>query len=185
MQFWKSLRSNFAPEYKPMLFCRNFLRNLAAEYWWNFTPIVRRVLLTRHFHNSLSVYLSVEFESQLGKSEKFNNQGIKENKAFRIPFITKKQLKSRQALHRIFLKPQYKVYRGASILYFNASFSDVPSFSKMSQPPGQNQQMALNSTVYHPCSSRLASRLTLTFIRHLTLIKSNLSKQKKLVFSFE
>ena len=61
---------------------------------------------------------------------------MKENKAFRIPFITKKQLKSRQALHRIFLKPQYKVYRGASILYFNASFSDVPSFSKMSQPPG-------------------------------------------------
>ena len=54
---------------------------------------------------------------------------MKENKAFRIPFITKKQLKSRQALHRIFLKPQYKVYRGVSI-------PDVPSFSKMSQLPG-------------------------------------------------
>ena len=62
---------------------------------------------------------------------------MKENKAFRIPFITKKQLNnSRQALHRIFLKPQYKVYRGASILYFNASVSDVLSFSKISQPPG-------------------------------------------------
>ena len=61
---------------------------------------------------------------------------MKENKAFRIPFITKKQLKRRQALHRIFLKPQYKVYRGASILCFNAPFSDVPSFSKMSQTPG-------------------------------------------------
>ena len=61
---------------------------------------------------------------------------MKENKAFRILFITKKQLKGRQALHRIFLKPQYKVYRGASILYFNASFSDVPSFSKIPQPPG-------------------------------------------------
>ena len=36
---------------------------------------------------------------------------MKENKAFRIPFITKKQLKSRQALRRIFLKPQYKVQR--------------------------------------------------------------------------
>ena len=127
----------------------------------------------------LSVYLFLEFEPQLGKSEKFSNQGMKENKAFRIPFITKKQLKSRQALHRIFLKPQYKVYRGASILYFNASFSDVPSFSKISQPPGQNQQMVLNSVVYHhPCPSRIASRLTLTFIRHLTLINSNLIKQK-------
>ena len=111
---------------------------------------------------------------------------MKKNKAFKIPFITKKQLKSRQALHRIFLKLQYKVYRGASIVYFSASFSDVPSFSKMSQSPGQNQQMVLNSVVYHhPCPSRIASRLTLTFIRHLTLINSNLIKQKKLVFSFE
>ena len=85
---------------------------------------------------------------------------MKENKAFRIPFIIKKQLKSKQALHRIFLKPQYKVYRGASILYCNASFSDVPSFSKMSQPQGLNQQMVLNSVVYHHhCRSRIASRL--------------------------
>ena len=44
---------------------------------------------------------------------------MKENRAFRIPFITKKQSKSRQALHRIFLKPQYEVYIGVSILYFN------------------------------------------------------------------
>ena len=105
---------------------------------------------------------------------------MKENKAFRIPFITKKQLKSRQALHRIFLKPQYKVYRGASILYCNTSLSDVPSFSKMSLPPGKNQQIVLKSVVYHhPCPSRIASRLTLTFIKHLTLINTNLIQQKK------
>ena len=62
---------------------------------------------------------------------------MKENNAFRIPFITKKQLKSsRQALHRTLLKSQYKVYRGASVLYFNTSFYDVPSFSKMPQPQG-------------------------------------------------
>ena len=135
---------------------------------------------------ALVLYLFLEFEPQLGKSEKFNTQGMKENKAFRIPFITKKQLKSRQTLQRIFLKPQYKVYRGASILYCNASFSDVPSFSKMSQPPGQNQQMVLNSVVYHhPCPSRTASTLTLTFISHLTLINTNLIQQKKVVVSFE
>ena len=110
---------------------------------------------------------------------------MKENKTFRIPFITKKkQLKSRQGSHRMFLKPQYKVYGGASILYFNTSFSDVLSFSKISQPPGKNQQM-VNSVAHHPCPSILASRLTLTFIRHLTLINSNLIKQKKLVFSCE
>ena len=106
---------------------------------------------------------------------------MKVNKAFRIPFITKKQLKSRQVLYKIFLKPQYKVWRGASILYFNASFSDVTSFSKIFQPPGLNQQM-VNNVVYHPWPSRLASRLTLKFIRHLTLRNSNLIKQKQISF---
>ena len=66
---------------------------------------------------------------------------MKENKAFRILFITKKQLKSRQGSYRMFLKPQYKVYRGVSILYFNTSFSDVLSILKISQPPVWNQQM--------------------------------------------
>ena len=60
---------------------------------------------------------------------------MKENKAFRILFITKKQLKSRQGSYRMFLKPQYKVYRGVSILYFNTSFSGVLSISKIFQPP--------------------------------------------------
>ena len=60
---------------------------------------------------------------------------MKENKAFRILFITKKQLKSRQGLHRMFLKPQYKVYRGVSILYFNTSFSDVLSIPKNISTP--------------------------------------------------
>ena len=60
---------------------------------------------------------------------------MKENKAFGILFINKKQLKSRQGSHRMFLKPQYKVYRGVSILYFNTSFSDVLSIPKISQPP--------------------------------------------------
>ena len=62
-------------------------------------------------------------------------------------------------------------------------FSDVPCFSKTTQPPGYNQQM-VNSFVYHPCLSRLGSRLTLTFIRHLTLISSNLIKQKKIGLLF-
>ena len=71
---------------------------------------------------------------------------MKENKAFRMPFITKKQLKSRQVLHTIFLEPQYKIYRGASILYLNASFSDVPSFSKILTPrlePTNSKQCCL------------------------------------------
>ena len=60
---------------------------------------------------------------------------MKENKAFRILFIAKKQLKSRQGSYRMFLKPQYKVCRGVSILYFNTSFSDVLSVSELSQLP--------------------------------------------------
>ena len=46
----------------------------------------------RSFDNSLSVYLFLEFEPWLGKSEKLHNQGMKEIKAFSIPFITKKQV---------------------------------------------------------------------------------------------
>ena len=61
---------------------------------------------------------------------------MKENKAFTIPFITKKQLRSRSALHRIFLKHRYEACRGSSIPYLNASVSDVPCFLQMSQPPG-------------------------------------------------
>ena len=64
------------------------------------------------------VYIFLEYEPQLGKAEKFNSQGMKEKKVFRIPFITKKQLQSWQALHIISLKTQYKVQRGASILFF-------------------------------------------------------------------
>ena len=104
-----------------------------SKDWGDVTPIERRVLLTRHFDNSLSVYLFLEFQSQTNQRNSIIKDW-KENKAFRFPFITKKQIKIRQALHRILLKLEYKVQRGASILYFNASFSDVPSFSKMLQP---------------------------------------------------
>ena len=62
-----------------------------SKGWGTLPPIGRRVFLTRHFDNSLSVYLFLESEPWLDKSEKFNNQGMKESKAFRIPFITKKQ----------------------------------------------------------------------------------------------
>ena len=108
---------------------------------------------------------------------------MKENGAARILFKTKKRLKSRQTFHRSFLKPQFKVYRGASIFHFNASFSDVPYFLKISQAPGYNQQM-LNSVVYNLCPSRLALRLTLIFIRHMTWINSNFFKQKKISLLF-
>ena len=53
----------------------------------DFTPNREGLLLPRPFDNSLSVYHFLKFEPQLGKSEKFNNQGMKEHN-FRIPFIT-------------------------------------------------------------------------------------------------
>ena len=42
----------------------------------------------------------------------------------------------------------------------------------------------VSRVVYHFCPSRLASRLTLTFVRRLTLINSNLIKQEKISFLF-
>ena len=52
-----------------------------------------------------------------------------------------------------------------------------------SQPPGLKQQVA-NSLVYHPWLSRLASRLTLTFIRQIELNKCRLNSAKKISFLF-
>ena len=42
--------------------------------------IGKTVLLTSKFGNSSSLYLFLKFESQLGKSEKFNNPDMQENK---------------------------------------------------------------------------------------------------------
>ena len=60
----------------------------------NFAKFLRPPFL-QNTSGRLLLYLFLEFEPLLGKSEKFINQGMKENKAFRIPFINKKQLKSR------------------------------------------------------------------------------------------
>ena len=133
--------------------------------------------LCLRFDSILIVYLFLEFEPQLGKSEKINNQGIKENKAFRIPCITKKQ--GIQSLHRIFLKPQYKVYRGASIFYCNASFSDVPSFFKNVSTPRLEPRNGIKQCCLPPPLSfknRLKANIN---IIHLTLINTNLIQQKE------
>ena len=53
-----------------------------------------------------------------------------------------------------------------------------PLFQNYYNPQVRKQQM-VNSVVYHPCPWRLALRLTFTFNYNLTLINSNLIKQKK------
>ena len=75
---------------------------------------------------------------------------MKENKAFRILFITKKQLKSRQASHRMFLKPQYKAYRGASILFFkNISTPRLePTNGKQCCLPPLSFNLSLKANIY-------------------------------------
>ena len=89
------------------------------------------LLLPRYIDNKLSVHLFHKFEIQLRISEEFKLLELSEF------FLLQK---NRQVLHRIFLKPQYKMQKSASVLCFNASFFDVPSFSKISQPTGQSQQ---------------------------------------------
>ena len=53
-----------------------------------FTPIPG-VLFPVHIRNDLSVCLFLEFESQLGKSEEFNNQRMKENEPLEFFLLTK------------------------------------------------------------------------------------------------
>ena len=140
---------------------------------------------------------------------------MKDNKAFRIPFITKILWKIRQPLHQIFdsialsypprvrvkatvklsatffheessiTKGDYDSAIAPKILWnLNTKYIEVPQFSIVTHPflmfhlfqKCLNTQVRtkkwyiLNSVDYHhPCLSRIASRLTLTFIRHLTL----------------
>ena len=64
------------------------------------------VILPRHIDDSLKMFLFLEFEPQLGKSE---------NRAFKVLFTTKKQT---AFAWNCLEKPQYKSHRGVSILYF-------------------------------------------------------------------
>ena len=59
---------------------------------------------------------------------------MKENKAFRIPFITKKQLKRKQALHRTFLKSQHKYAEVPQSSISTHSFLVFPRFQKYLKP---------------------------------------------------
>ena len=111
---------------------------------------------------------------------------MKEKKDFRIPVIIKRQLKRRQTFHRISLKPQCKVYRGASIRYFNASFSDVLFFFKNISTPRLEPTNGIKQCCLPPLSFKISLNIyeTLTFVRHLTLINRSLIKQKKVyIFS--
>ena len=92
--------------------------------------LMRVLFLLRNIDNSLIVYLFLEFKPQLGKSEKFNNQAMKENRTFRILFIVKKQTGFAWNFIRRYLDP---LFQGNFFLMF-------PLFQKNLNPPSQNQQ---------------------------------------------
>ena len=62
-------------------------------------------------------------------------------------------------------------------------FRMFPLFQKCCNPRLEATN-GVKNVVHHPCPSRIVSRLTLTFIRHPTLINGNLIKQKKISFLF-
>ena len=57
------------------------------------------------------------------------------------------------------LNPNTSLQRHLSPLFKRSFFSLSPSLSKISEPPSQNQQNDKHSVDYHPCPSRLASRI--------------------------
>ena len=82
------------------------------------------------------MYLFLEFEPQLGKSEEFNNQGMKENIAFRILLLTKKNKKADRFCKELSLNPNTKCTEVPQSSISTHPFFDVPSFSKISHLPG-------------------------------------------------
>ena len=62
-----------------------------------------KLLSSRHIRNSLSVYIFLNSELQLGKSKEFNNQELKVNRNLNAIFFFchQKTIKNRKALHGI------------------------------------------------------------------------------------
>ena len=77
-------------------------------------------LSSRHIRNSLSVYLFLNSQPQLGKSKEFNNQGLK-IEILNVIFLFCRQttIKNRQALHEI-IRPS-----SLSIIFTELSFKPV------------------------------------------------------------
>ena len=71
-------------------------------------------------------------------------------------FLTISQNSQENTCPRAFLKPQYKVYRKASIFYFKAPLLMFSLFQKYLNPQVRTNKL-INSIVYHPCLSKLAS----------------------------
>ena len=110
---------------------------------------------------------------------------MKVNKAFRIPFITKKQLKSRVFAENFLEAPIQSIQRCLNPLFQPILFWCSLFFKNIStprlEPTNGVKQCCLPSL---PFKISLNIYQTLTFIRHLTLINSNLMKQKKMSLLF-
>ena len=110
-------------------------------------------------NTSPSLYLFLEFEPYLGKSEESNNQEVKENRAFRILFITKKAIKKQRGFAWNFLEtPIQSEQRCLSPLFQRTLFLMLLLFRKYPNPQARTNKM-VNGVVYHPCLSRLASTI--------------------------
>ena len=112
----ESLKTTF-DEAHVIVNLHNFLQSLARQ-----AEQLPKLLSSRHIRNSLSVYLFVNSEPQLGKSKEFNNQGLKVNRNFKcyILFLPSKKItKNRQALHQIIRASSL------SIIFVEFSFKPV------------------------------------------------------------
>ena len=111
---------------------------------------------------------------------------MKENKAFRIPFITKKTIKKQTGFAKNFLEaPIQSIQRCLNPLFQPILFWCSLFFKNISTP-----RLEPTNGVKQCCLPSLSFKIslniyqTLTFIRHLTLINSNLMKQKKISLLF-
>ena len=93
------------------------------------------------------------------------------------------------------MKPQYKVYREASIFYSTQPFSDVLSFSKTSKPTGWNQlirkqcfllplsfRISLRDTSFYISLKSLGFYLSRLLVGFSWLVYSNIFGKKILIY---
>ena len=135
------------------------------------------MLFPRHIGNSLNVYLFLELDPQLGKSEEFSNQVMKKKQSIYNSFYYQnKQKKKQSGFAWNFLETSMQsAQRCCNPLFQCIHFLMFSLFQKYF-----NSQVR-TSIVYYPCSSRLVSKIH-PFIFHINSLGLYLSPEWLLIF---
>ena len=150
------------------------------------------------------MYFFLNSEPQLSRLKEFNNQRMRWRRAFRSYFfVTKKTIKKQTCSELNFLETPVQVSRGASTLYFNASFfCNLLLLKNISNPRSRSTKWEINivlitvlvfqehpqgyilSFIYKLLRALSLSRMLLSFRSDLYILPQLGKIFKSVVFTF-